>query len=809
MKRVVSSIVVFILFVFAQRVDAQNLDIEGITKSTKLKVNGNINANAIYYNSNTRNARIPFTYFVQGTINLNWLTFNVPFTYSYSNQGENFDYQLPFNFNRLSLHPRYKWIQAHIGDVTMNFSPYTLSGHQFTGGGVELTPNFPLKFSAMYGRLLRATEDDGNEQTLPAYKRVGYGAKLSWEKPRYKLGLIGFYAKDNINSILPIPEERNIRPKENLVISLSGETTIARKYIIRAEYASTAITQDLRADKSTISPNNLAGLFFNNRTSTEFYNALRAGIDLNLGAMKVGLGYERIDPNYETLGAYYFNNDFENITLNLARTLFNNKVNISFNLGYQRDNLNNQKTQSLGRTVGSVNATYQVTDAITLTGMYSNFTSFTNQNLNQFDDINDNDLTDEEQEALNYRQLSQNANANLNWVLSKKKNSTQTVNLNYSLASSANEENGIIRVGQANNFHNGNAVYTIGFPQNSLTVSSSVNYSYNDIGRDNSNAWGTSLNLNKLFFKNKLNTTLGAAYNNSINKEIKTGVLNFRASAGTVLAKKHNISLNAIQLFRNTTNVSDLSELTLTFNYSYAFDVSKPKIEFNRTPREKKVKTPKIKKEKVFKFSYRKHTFEGKHENITREIKTLVEQEEFKTVKGLKQVLNDLELLAIDMKEHENGSNKKYKKTAINYLDLLYKYKDFSDTYHDIAFKSLQKLYTQAVALDERVKQDYIRLRNLVNAEKQMGNFVLESDEKDLLAREKKYKAHTWMQEQLVSLTYEDVINDKGLLKEFKEKYLDKVFSMIMNKKSEKEIEDYFSLKYAKFYHDNAPVNKK
>ncbi len=800
MKRYINRILVVVLFSFVIKGHAQNLDIEGISKSTKLKVNGNINANAIYYNSNTRNARIPFTYFLQGTVNVSWLTFSVPFTYSFSNQGENFDYQLPFKFNRLSLHPRYKWIQAHIGDVTMSFSPYTLSGHQFTGGGIELTPSSPLKFSAMYGRLLKATEDDGNEQTLPAYKRMGYGAKLSWEKPNYKVGLIGFYAKDEINSIAPIPEERNIKPKENLVISINGETTIARKYTLRAEYASTAITQDLRADKSTISPKNIAGILFNNKTSTEFYNALKAGLDMNFSGMKVGLGYERIDPNYETLGAYYFNNDFENITLNLARPFYKNKINVSFNLGYQRDNLNNQKTQSLGRTVGSINATYQINDALTLSGMYSNFTSFTNQNLNQFDDINDNDLTDEDQEALNYRQLSQNANANLNWVVSKKKNSTQTINLNYSLASSANEENGIIRVGQANNFHNGNTVYTIGFPQQSLTISSSLNYNYSDIGRDDSNAWGSSLNLNKLFFKNKLNTTFGAAYNNSNNKNITTGVLNFRASAGTVLAKKHNISLNAVQLFRNTTNLDALSELTVTFNYSYAFDVNKPKISFERARREKK--------EREFQFKYREHVFRGIHPKVSDEINALIYLDDFKTVRSLKTVVNDLGLLSLNLKENENNSDKKYKKAAISYLDLLYKYKDFSDAYHRISFKSLKKLYAQSVLLDEKVKEDYTRLLNLVTAEKQKGNYVLESDEKDLKAREKKYEAHRWMQEQLVELTYEDVLNDKGILADFKKKYIDKVFTMIINKKSEKEIEDYFSLKYAQFYHNNAPINK-
>jgi hypothetical protein len=55
----------------------------------------------------------------------------------------------------------------------------------------------PLKVALMTGRLNKAIEDDGNPNTIPAYRRMGYGAHLKWEKERYKVGLIGFYAKDD------------------------------------------------------------------------------------------------------------------------------------------------------------------------------------------------------------------------------------------------------------------------------------------------------------------------------------------------------------------------------------------------------------------------------------------------------------------------------------------------------------------------------------------------------------------------------------------------------------------------------------
>ena len=42
----------------------------------------------------------------------------------------------------------------------MSFSPYTLSGHLFLGGGVELRPQGPWTVSAMAGRLQKAIPVD-------------------------------------------------------------------------------------------------------------------------------------------------------------------------------------------------------------------------------------------------------------------------------------------------------------------------------------------------------------------------------------------------------------------------------------------------------------------------------------------------------------------------------------------------------------------------------------------------------------------------------------------------------------------------
>lgn len=557
-------------FFFIAMIAAQTVDLETLGKGKAFTLGGGISSNGVFYNSNNDVGREPFTYFLQGNLNISFYQFSMPVSYSYSNQGEQLNYNLPFNINRLSLHPKYKWVQGHVGSVAMSFSPYTLNGHQFTGGGVELTPDGPWKVSTMAGRLLKATEFDDEKQTIPAFQRMGYGVKVRYGQERYSAGVIAFYAKDNINSIAPVPDEQEITPKENLVLSLEGSYKIFENLQANAAYATSGMTKDLRAEVLDSGQSNLAGLFLKNRTSTEYFNAFRAGLDYSLDKSTLGVSYERIAPGYETLGAYFFNNDFENITLNTSTVLFENKLNLTFNIGYQRDDLKNQKERSMNRAVGALNATFNASEVLTITGSYSNFTTFTNAKVNQFEVINDDNLLDDAYDVLDYKQLSQNANININYILSKKENLQQNLNVNYALADVSNEEDGVVRVGNASTFHNGNVSYTLGMPNRNMNVTTALNATLNTLGTENSSTWGPTVNVNNKFFENTLNTNFGASYNTSNSNMAKTSVTNIRANLSYVLKEKHNFHLNIIQLFKNL-SIGNNNELTLTFGHSYSF----------------------------------------------------------------------------------------------------------------------------------------------------------------------------------------------------------------------------------------------
>ena len=563
--------------------NAQEVDLENLGKRTKeelkknpFKISGGISANSVFYNSNVYSGREPFTYFLNGNLNLGLYKWTMPISYSFTNQGSNLGYQVPFKFNRLSIAPKYKWVKAYIGDANMTFSPYTYNGLLFTGAGLELTPKMPLKVALMTGRLNKAVEDDGNPNTIPAYKRMGYGANLKWEKDKYKLGLIGFYAKDDLHSLKNAPDAKGVLPQENLVFSLSGTFKLKKNLEAYGEYANTALINDLRANSNGLIKKGIASKFLSANSSMESYSAYNAGVNLTLKKGMVGVRYERIDPGYKTLGAYYFNNDLENITLNSSFTMLKDKLSLSTNIGRQRDNLDNKKAKQTSRWVGALNANLKASDKLMITASYSNFTMFTSKQLNQFNTINNNPLLIQQpKDSIDYKQISQNTNINVNYILSSTKEKVQNINVNYSLNDMVNRENGIVRKGGLSRFHNANVNYNLGFPEKKLNIATSFNFTHTYAASQSSTIWGPGVTVTKSFLKEeKLKTSFGASYNHSGSTTANINVMNFRLGANYMPWKQHSFKQNFIQMFRNTDQAIEnpnLNEMTCTVGYNYSF----------------------------------------------------------------------------------------------------------------------------------------------------------------------------------------------------------------------------------------------
>jgi len=557
------------LFSSAQQIDLEHIrDLFG--KGKPLKVNGGVSASTVF-NSGTGGGRQPFSWFLNGNVNTNILgRINLPFSFNLTNAGGGYSY--PTMPNRLSLHPSYKGVTAHIGDVAMSFSPYTLNGHQFTGVGLDIATKPTWSISMMYGRLLRAVNyDSTNRNILPTYRRMGYGAKLSLQQPNYALSLNFLHAQDFTDPMQYIPDTLHIYPKANLAVSVAGMLRPAKGLELTVEYANSAMKLDKRDYHPTRSGsgNLLESVFMYDIKNTQFFKAIRAGMNYTFHKSVIGLGYERIDPGYQTLGTYYMNNDLENITVNLSQPLLHDKATISGNVGYQRDDLNNTKAGATFRMVSAINATYMPNERWNANFTYSNFQTYTHIKP-QFDYINQTNPY-ENMDTLNFKQISQSAGLTLTYMLKTNKKKSHTINLNLNVQDAADIQNDVLWKGNGSRFYNSSTAYTLLLIKQQMSITGAFNLSYNTIGRDDFLTLGPTLGLNTRLFDKKMTAGFNSSYNSSTSNGLQQGqVLNFRVNAAYMFMRKHNLNMNAVRQTRWTPK-GTTSNITATVGYNYSF----------------------------------------------------------------------------------------------------------------------------------------------------------------------------------------------------------------------------------------------
>lgn len=550
------------LSAYSQRLDA-------IGNEQPLKVTGGVSLEQVAYFSSglAEGRRDPYNFFLSGNLNMDIYGWSVPFSFNYSNQSR-VAFQQPFN--QYGLTPTYKWITGHLGYSSMNFSSYTLAGHLFNGVGVDLAPPGSFRFSAMYGRLQKAVEADTIHREIePAYKRMGYGFKASWSRQRDNVDVVLFRAKDDAGSIAPLPEGYALTPQENMAIGVNVTKQVFSRLLINAEIAWSLLTRDTRAvSDSTSHGIPTLGLIRSN-SSTALYHAYKTGIAYGGKWYTLGLGYEWVAPEYKTLGAYYFNNDFENITGNLQLRLLKDRLTTAVNAGVQRNNLENDKLSTMRRWVGALNMTYAASKKLNLNFSFSNFQSFVNIR-SSFDYINQ--LTPYDNlDTLNYTQISTNATLGLNYRLSQSKEKMQMLMCNVSYMRSADKQGGVTQSSGVT-FYNLNTAYSLQLVPKDMSVSLGINANNNRSVNLNTVTLGPTLGVNKSLMQKKLRTAGTISWNGSYtNGESVARVLTARLSGAYTVKKAHSFNLSLVGLNRSSQRSPTMSELTTTLGYNYNF----------------------------------------------------------------------------------------------------------------------------------------------------------------------------------------------------------------------------------------------
>lgn len=551
---------------FAQRLD-------DVGKKDPLSITGSIATSQTgYFASGISARRDPYNLYLSGNLNLDLYGWSVPLGFSFSNQSGS-AFQQPFN--QYGLSPTYKWITAHIGYSSMQFSDYTFSGHQFNGIGLELAPAGKFKFSALYGRLQKAAFADATAETVtaitPAYKRMAYGFKAAYGGEKSEVGISVFKARDILASNPYIEKNAVIQPQDNLAGGLNWRKLVLKKLALTGEVALSVLTRDVLAETDSLG-NIRQGLLITN-TSTTMYTAYKTGMAYNAQKFVIGGSYERVSPEYKTLGAYYFANDFENITANFTTRMLADKLSLAANTGLQRDDLRNTKQSRMKRFVGSATVTGQLSKKLNLNAGYSNFQSYINikSSFNQINQLTPYDNLD----TLNFTQIARNFNFSGNYIVRQDKQQTRMLNTSISAVVSADEQGGK-KQETGGRFFNFNSSYSINFIPKNLSVSASLNANRNYAGTIRSTMAGPTVAVNKTFFEKKLRTSLSSSYNAAYaNGQKNNSLINARFNSNYAIKKKHQLSLATVVLSRSQPALQAVRpavrEFTATFGYNYTF----------------------------------------------------------------------------------------------------------------------------------------------------------------------------------------------------------------------------------------------
>lgn len=292
-------------------------------------------------------------YSLTGSVNLKLFDINFPFSVLASDQQTS--YTQPSN--QYGVSPNYEWATFHGGWRSLSYSPFTLAGHTFLGGGFDLTPD-DFRISAMYGRFNKATQGGDSTQiySVPSYERNGFATKIGYGSKTNYFDLILLKSKDNQAS-LDTTFQKNLKPEENMVFGFSSKANIFTSLFFELEASTSLYTNDTRAsnliDSTSPALINSINKIYPYLMSSQLTTALQSSLAWRSSNFGLKLSYKRVDPNYKSMGAYFIENDVENIIIAPSFKLFDKVVSVTGSIGLQRDNLMNTKLHQSQRIISS------------------------------------------------------------------------------------------------------------------------------------------------------------------------------------------------------------------------------------------------------------------------------------------------------------------------------------------------------------------------------------------------------------------------------------------------------------------------
>jgi len=492
-------------------------------------------------------------YYLSGGISTKFFGIvDVPISFAFSDNTLTKNMALPFN--RFSLSPSYKEYTLYAGFNSMSFSKYTMSGHDYFGGGFGYAGTGTWNAEGFFGRLRKAVVPDSSTHDA-GYARIGGGIKLGYKADKYDVSANMIKIKDRSNSVdFTGFEEQYVSPKDNIATSVEVNLKPVDNLTVSGQYAISSIRETGSA--STETP-----------PQSVIYQAFEAAVSYSNELGSIGVSYDRLPPNYETLGGYYFSEDEEQVSLNLATTIAD-KVSVSGDFGYRHDNVDKQQLTTNKSLAYSVSLSGNPMERLSLSASVNNNQNYVNlkDNLEQltkmseFEDLDTNE----------YSRLSLTTNFSANYTARQTEVASNSFYSSFSLNTTSDEQR--YDTASANS-----RIYNLNMGSNTTFLVPRISVGFN-IGLSKTDTYSQDYNMLTITgsvsksFQSGLSLSGSFTYAGTQSDTITSSVTNVRASASYALFKKHTLGLSFCYI-HNPMAVSMPNRCTLSFSYGYGFQI--------------------------------------------------------------------------------------------------------------------------------------------------------------------------------------------------------------------------------------------
>lgn len=535
-------------------------DLENVAKAKPFEIHGAVSAGVGYYASKGfNNTRKPYSYFVSAAPVFSVYGIQIPINFTLTEGSKS----ISNPFAQFGINPYWKWIKLYGGWTNMRWSPTTLNGKTFLGVGIDINPSY-FRFGAMYGRFNPVIKENllGPNPQQPQYKRRGFGFKIGVGKEDNYFDFILIKGKDVANSLATVTDVLTYAPAENAVFGIVSHQAFLKKTLTWDLDASisayTRNTESQLLDIGTGTGTKFLKLLIPPRLSTSYAWAAHTNVSYRSEKFSLTFDYNRIQPEFQSMGVDYIMNDQEKITLTQGFPAAKKKVNVVLNEFFQRDDLAGRKAAKTNRAglMGSVN--WNASQKFGMATSYNGYFVFQTKGLKQLND------------TIKLMQLQQTFLLAPYITLLREKSIHNIIfNITYTRLDDLNDFTARY---SRNSTVNTNVGYTVAFSQLGFSFSPSFNVLYSKGVTFNLLNVGPVFAFSKGFWKSKINTSLSIGYTASRVTDVWTShTINNNISIGVRFDNHHSLKYTNSILYTKY-KVSNTSEYKGELSYTYVFD---------------------------------------------------------------------------------------------------------------------------------------------------------------------------------------------------------------------------------------------